>query len=39
MEIGYSQAATRLELDNTASHGVLTRQFMPRISKAIDMRF
>ena len=39
MEMGYIQPKTPLELDNTTAFGILTKQLIPKRSKAIDMRF
>ena len=39
LEMGYHQPATPLEIDNATAHGLLTKQLMPKRSKAIDMRF
>jgi len=39
MEMGHPQPATPLELDNTTAFGILTKQLIPKRSKAIDMRF
>ena len=39
MEMGHTQQATPLEMENATAHGVLTKQLTPKISKAIDMRF
>jgi len=38
-EMGHPQPATPLELDNTTAYGILTKQLIPKRSKAIDMRF
>jgi hypothetical protein len=38
-EMGHPQPATPLELDNTTAFGILTKQLIPKRSKAIDMRF
>ena len=38
-EMGHPQLATPLELDNTTAFGILTKQLIPKRSKAIDMRF
>ena len=39
MEMGHIQPKTPLELDNTTAFGILTKQLIPKRSKAIDMRF
>ena len=39
MKMGHSQPKTRLELDTTTAFGMLTKQLVPKRSKAIDMRF
>ena len=39
MEMGHPQPKTPLELDNTTAFGTLTKQLVPKRSKAIDMRF
>jgi len=39
MEMGHVQPKTPLELDNTTAFGILTKQIIPKRSKAIDMRF
>ena len=39
MEMGHPQLKTPLELDNTTAFGILTKQLIPKRSKAIDMRF
>ena len=39
MEVGHTQPKTPLELDNTTAFGTLTKQLIPKRSKAIDMRF
>jgi len=39
MEIGYMQPKTPLEVDNTTAFGILTKQLIPKRSKAIDMHF
>ena len=39
MEMGHPQPPTPLEIDNTTAVGILTKQLLPRRSKAIDMRF
>jgi hypothetical protein len=39
MEMGHPQPKTPLEIDNTTAFGILTKQLLPRRSKAIDMRF
>ena len=39
MEMEYQQPQTPLEIDNTTAVGILTKQLLPRQSKAIDMRF
>ena len=38
-EMGHPQPETPLEIDNTTAFGILTKQLLPRRSKAIDMRF
>ena len=39
MEMGHVQPKTPLELDNTTAFGILTKQLIPKRSKAIDVRF
>jgi len=39
MEMGHPQPPTPLEIDNTTAHGIITKQLLPRRSKAIDMRY
>ena len=39
LEMGNYQPATPLEINNTTAYGILTKQLMPKRSKAIDMRF
>ena len=39
LEMGYPQPATPFEITNTTAYGILTKQLMPKQSKAIDMRF
>jgi len=39
LEMGHPQPATLFEIDNTTAYGILTKQLMPKQSKAIDMRF
>ena len=39
MEMGHPQPATPLEIDNTTAYGIITKQLLPRRSKAIDMRY
>jgi len=39
MEMGHPQPSTPLEMDNTTAYGILTKQLLPRRSKAMDMRF
>ena len=39
MEMGHPQPSTPLELDNTTAVGILTKQLIPKRSKAIDMQF
>ena len=39
LEMGHHQPATPLEIDNATAYGVLTKQLIPKRSKAIDMRF
>jgi len=39
MEMGHHQPPTPLELDNTTAYGIITKQLLPRRSKAIDMRY
>ena len=39
MEIGHMQPKTLLELDNTTAFDILTKQLVPKRSKAIDIRF
>ena len=38
MEMGYLQQEILLELDNTTSYGILTKQLIPKRSKSINMR-
>ena len=38
MEMGHEQPSTPLEIDNTTAFGILTKQLLPRRSKAMDMR-
>ena len=39
LKMGYPQPATPLEIDNTTTYGILTKQLIPKRSKAINMRF
>ena len=39
LEMGHPQPETPLEMDNTTAYGTLTKQLMPKLSKATDMRF
>ena len=39
MEMGHVQPETPLEMDNTKTYGVLTKQLELKRSKAIDVRF
>ena len=39
LEMGHPHPATPLDIDNTTTYGMLTKQLMPKRSKAIDMRF
>ena len=39
LKMGHYQPATPLEINNTAAYSILTKQFIPKRSKAIDMRF
>ena len=39
MELGHPQPPTPLEIDNTTSHGILTKSLLPKRSKSMDMRF
>ena len=38
-EMGHPQPKTPVELDNATAFGMLTKQLVPKRSKAIDMRF
>ena len=39
LEMGYPQPVTPFEIDKTTAYGILTKQLIPKQSKAIDMRF
>ena len=39
IKIGYIQHQTPLELDNATAFGIITKQLIPKRSKAINMRF
>ena len=39
LEMNHPQPATPLEVDNTTAVGILTKNLIPKRSKAIDMRF
>ena len=39
IEMGHPQLLTPLEDDNTTAFGILTKQLIPKHSKAIHMRF
>ena len=38
-EIGHPQPRTPMQIDNSATHSVVTKNIQPRQTKAMDMRF